>query len=349
MNNYWIDRIKYNDKEIDDFLKSLKPLYKDVFKNINAEIERFYGRYAIENDLSLVEVRKRLDRSQLQSYREENKKYYDMINRLCRDEKNIIDKEKLKLFKNELRAQSAKAYISRLEELKTRFKCTLIESGAEEIKMFENRLSKIYTDNYLMSNYELDKQKSFSIGVKKPTLEALKVLLRKKWLGENFSDRIWSNKEKLLGQLNTTFLQGVAQGFNPKKIAKLMQKNVDSSYSNCERLCRTESAYVSEEATRVAYNDQNVKKYQFLATLDNKTSALCQDYDNRVFNVDEIEVGVNYPPLHPNCRSTTTPYFEPDEIDKMFDEAKRVARDNNGKLYDVPADMTYKEWVKFVK
>ena len=40
--------------------------------------------------------------------------------------------------------------------------------------------------------------------------------------------------------------------------------------------------------------------------------------------------------------------FEPDEIDEMFDDAQRVARDENSELYYVPASMTYKEWEKTV-
>ena len=45
-----------------------------------------------------------------------------------------------------------------------------------------------------------------------------------------------------------------------------------------------------------------------------------------------------------NCRCTTIPYFEKDEIDELFDEDIRISYDENRKRYEVPASMTYREW-----
>jgi len=50
--------------------------------------------------------------------------------------------------------------------------------------------------------------------------------------------------------------------------------------------------------------------------------------------------GRNYPPMHPNCRSTTVVYFG-DEDD---DPGVRIARGADGKTYEVPGDMSYAEW-----
>jgi ASC-1-like (ASCH) protein len=58
--------------------------------------------------------------------------------------------------------------------------------------------------------------------------------------------------------------------------------------------------------------------------------------------MSEWEVGVNAPPFHVNCRTTTIPYFD----DEFSDTGKRAARGEDGKTYYVPADTTYKEWEK---
>mgnify|MGYP007045686703 FL=1 len=55
----------------------------------------------------------------------------------------------------------------------------------------------------------------------------------------------------------------------------------------------------------------------------------------------QYEVGVTAPPMHPHCRSCTVPYFEDD-----IEDSKRAARNDEGKTYLVPADMTYSEWKK---
>jgi NAD+--asparagine ADP-ribosyltransferase len=62
--------------------------------------------------------------------------------------------------------------------------------------------------------------------------------------------------------------------------------------------------------------------------------------DGKVFKLGEKEVGVNYPPLHPHCRSTVVPYFD-DEIDV----SERIAKDNVKGVYYVPSNITYQEWL----
>lgn len=337
-------RILMGEKSADELLTTMKTVYNNSLKDINKEIEAFYGRYAENNNLTLTEVHKRLDPTQLKSAKEEIKRYYDTIDKLARNKDSKVDISLLRKYKDELRLQSAKAYMSRLEELKLELKNITVNLGIMESEAFYQTLEKIYSENYSYARYDIDKYKRFSTGFEKLNYKQLNTAIHQQWLGMNYSDRIWQNKGKLLEQLNTTFLQGVAQGHNPKKIAESMKKNYGTAYHNCERLARTECNHISNEATYQSYKDNGISKYQFLATLDNRTSEICQSLDNKVFELKEKEVGVNYPPMHPNCRSTTIPYFEPDSIDKMFDEAQRVARDEDRKLYYVPASMTYKEW-----
>ncbi len=61
--------------------------------------------------------------------------------------------------------------------------------------------------------------------------------------------------------------------------------------------------------------------------------------DKQVFEQKDYAVGVTAPPFHPNCRTSTAPYFE--DLGST-----RAARGADGKTYQVPSDMTYKEWHK---
>ena len=63
--------------------------------------------------------------------------------------------------------------------------------------------------------------------------------------------------------------------------------------------------------------------------------------DGKVIDKKEYQPGVTVPPFHPNCRGTTCPWF-----DDMADVGQRIARDNEGEVYYVPPDMTYREWEK---
>ena len=99
-----------------------------------------------------------------------------------------------------------------------------------------------------------------------------------------------------------------------------------------------------ETSSQKAYVECDVDKYEILATLDKRTSKICQDLDGEVFNVKDAVVGVNMPPFHwhPYCRTTTIPYIEDDH-------STRFARDEKGKGIEVSSSMTYKEWAKIYK
>lgn len=57
--------------------------------------------------------------------------------------------------------------------------------------------------------------------------------------------------------------------------------------------------------------------------------------------MNKYEIGVTAPPFHPWCRGTTAPYFE-----DMQNIGERWARDADGKSYEVPKSMTYRQWKK---
>ena len=95
-----------------------------------------------------------------------------------------------------------------------------------------------------------------------------------------------------------------------------------------------------EQGALAAYSEDGVQQYEVVATLDLRTSEICQEMDGKRFDVAEAVTGVNYPPFHPWCRTTTIPYYD----DMDYSGNTRVARGGDGKTYKVPADMTYKEW-----
>ncbi|MDQ4678556.1 minor capsid protein, partial [Stenotrophomonas maltophilia group sp. RNC7] len=166
-------------------------------------------------------------------------------------------------------------------------------------------------------------------------------LIKYPFNGANFSTRIWKQKDfleqKLMEDLTTIMVRGV----NPRVLSKEFAKHFDRRKYEAYRLLHTESAFISEQATLQGYTEEGVEKYQILATLDHKTSDICQKQDNKVYDVGKAVVGVNYPPFHQFCRTTTVPKFDDEEI------TTRVARDPiTNKSYEVPADMDFNEWYR---
>ena len=109
-------------------------------------------------------------------------------------------------------------------------------------------------------------------------------------------------------------------------MAKALAERMGSSEKQAYRLIVTESARMDNQALLDQYKAMGVEKFEFLATLDNRTSEICRSMDGLVFNIEDAQIGLNVPPLHPYCRSRIVPVME------EGDEAtERVYRDENNK------------------
>jgi SPP1 gp7 family putative phage head morphogenesis protein len=73
-------------------------------------------------------------------------------------------------------------------------------------------------------------------------------------------------------------------------------------------LVRTSVNQVANAASQASYkaNQDVTKRYQYTATLDNRTSAICRALDGREFEYGKGPT----PPQHFNCRSTTVPIID---------------------------------------
>lgn len=158
------------------------------------------------------------------------------------------------------------------------------------------------------------------------------------WSGQNFSSNLWDSKKQLLGNMQNTIQQGLIRGEGYREMAKNLQTRVNTSYSNARRIIQTETSYVVNQSDKIAYEELGVDDYKYIATLDSRTSDICSTLDGEVFKVSDATPGVNYPPMHPNCRSTTRAWFGRNNV------GTRAARLPDNKRYLVPADMTYNEW-----
>lgn len=321
---YWKERserrILEAEKTADELLKDMKTLYLDTIDRINKEIEAFFGRYSTETGLSIEDVRKLLDTEELSKFRKEAQKYYDDI------VKHAYDPTYKQRLKNELyqtttkegrKLYSLRKNVSRLDYLKMQIENALEVLYMKENEAFTSKLSSTYEDTYMRSVFDTQQATAVFQPFNSLNNSIIEKAVQQKWLGENYSDRIWSDKNKLLDTLNKTFLQDVAIGKSPKAIASDIKKATGVKYSNCERLARTEFNHIANQATYDSYSStEGLKKYKYVATLDFRTSEICQNLSGKVFLVKEAEIGVNYPPMHANCIIGDMIAYSPD-IEKL--------------------------------
>ena len=201
--------------------------------------------------------------------------------------------------------------------------------------------SDLMKDSYYKATFDLQQQTGLAYSFSDLPETEIKRLKAFKWTGEAYSDRIWSNTGALASSVKDELLVSLMTGRSARATAQVIAERFEVGKNKARRLVRTESAFFHNQMELLSYEDAEITKYKFVAVLDKRTSHICQQHDNKVYNTDEAVPGVNYPPLHPWCRSTTIAHD--DDID--YSKLERRARNpETGKVEYVPADMSYKEW-----
>jgi SPP1 gp7 family putative phage head morphogenesis protein len=162
-----------------------------------------------------------------------------------------------------------------------------------------DHLIETYADNFNRELYELSNGIHVATTFVKPDKRAIEAAISHPWSGASFSDRIYNNKNKLVRVLKEEITQSLIRGDAPKATARTMSKRLNISTKNAERLVQTETAAVISESNKKAYDDFGLDKYEYISTLDSRTSEQCKNLDGKIFNVEDMQVGVNAPALHP--------------------------------------------------
>jgi SPP1 gp7 family putative phage head morphogenesis protein len=196
-------------------------------------------------------------------------------------------------------------------------------------------------DSYYKATFDLQQQTGLAYSFSDLPETEIKRLQGLKWTGEAYSDRIWSNTGALASSVKDELLVSLMTGRSVRDTSQAIAERFEVGKGKARRLIRTESAFFHNQMELLSYEDAEITKYKFVAVLDKRTSHICQQHDNKVYNTADAVPGVNYPPLHPWCRSTTIAHD--DDID--YSKLERRARNpETGKVEYVPADMSYKEW-----
>ncbi|WP_193767140.1 minor capsid protein [Lysinibacillus parviboronicapiens] len=311
------------------YYKDLERAYILTMQEFEKDIARWYQRFAKNNEITLDEAKQLLKSDELREFRWTVDEYIEY------GKKNAINQKWMKQLEN----ASSRVHVSRLESLQLQLQQYVEKLYGGQIEGFERLMKETYQSQYYQTAFEV--QKAFEVGFTLQALDETRLtkVISKPWTadGQTFSQKIWRDRNLLLDTLHTELIQSMARGEAPNRMISSIAKRMNTSRSNAARLVLTESAFFSASAQKDAYKELDVLKYEVIATLDFKTSFICQSMDGKVFNYDDFMPGVTANPFHPRCRTTTAPYFEDDY-------SERIARDLDGKTYTVPSNMKYEEW-----
>lgn len=340
--DYWAKRFEIlentsNNRAL-DYYQNLEKQYRIAITNAQKEMDAWFMRYADNNNISITEARKTLTGPELKEFR------------MTLDE--YISKGKTLAYSDEWAKQLEKAstlyHVERLQALQIQMQQQIEVMYGYELDTFDGFLVSQYKTNYYQSAFEISKGMGVGADLMKIDDKKIAKLISKPWTldARTFSDRIWTDKKILVGEVDKILTQGVISGQGYEKTAKKLQAAMNTQYYKAKRIVVTESAFFSSQAQQDCFGDLGVKKYEIVATLDKRTSEICRHMDSKVFSQSEFKPGVTASPFHCNCRTFQAPYFD----DEFETPASRAARDRNGKTIYIDANISYSDWEKeFVK
>lgn len=295
---YWLKRSEELDKVATkvekEVMKELSALYRDAFRSIEKEVNDFMMKYAVDHKLDYATVTQMLTPIDLAEYNQKIEELYAMY----RD----TGSEYIKI---EIDRLNARAKITRLQALQDAINVELTKVTHEYQMTLEDTLIGLFTEQY--------KEVSELLGIMAPVInrEAIKTIIEYPYAGKMFSDRIWDNKDALVKHIKQNLTAGIIRGDSIQKMSRQLKKDLNVLYYQAERLVRTETNYAMNQGHLKGYADSGVvEKYEFLAAIDSRTSKLCKNQNGKIYKLSDATVGVNYPPVHCNCRSTVIPVLE---------------------------------------
>ena len=172
--------------------------------------------------------------------------------------------------------------------------------------------------------------------------------------------------ERQQQQLARHIRQGVFSGETTQQIARQMIGRLDFAQKGNVRqiaaaggdvtklanyqvrtIVRTSINQVQNQASQAVYaaNKKVSPKYEYVATLDSRTSAICMRLDGREFEYNKGPT----PPQHFNCRSTTVPVVDFDGLQKKYPSLEKppasVLDTRPSITGRVPQGTTYGNWL----
>ena len=329
---YWRKRATKLEKEWNKRCKEtvekrLARHYQKSLSSIKEDILQLYAIFAKDNGMDFEEARRFISSREFREWRMSMQEY---LQRIADGDKGLA---------LELNTLAMRPRINRLEKL---YGDTLQEQdnlGRDVNKSMRDFLMDAYKGNYYRNIFDFVKVGGMSVALSKIDNLSVEKVLAARWSGKSYSQRIWNNMRLLSSTIKNTIANGVHRGLSIQQMSQMVEDKMHAGYNNAVRLVRTEMNFVNNQAHYDSMVDAGISAYEFIAVLDNRTSAHCRMRDGETYLLEEKSVGFNYPPLHARCRSTVAPFIE-----GVSKKGTRVARDKSGKNIDIPAAMKYEDY-----
>ncbi len=318
-NTYWRERETLaralSGKNLSKYNKRVQRILQSEEAEIQKEIESFYQRYADENGLSMADVKKRVDSVDLKRYQALAKQYVE--------EKDMSEEANRQMALYNLTIST-----NRLKYIQACINLQIIKHSDMLHKATQEALYEAAMNEY--------QREAGILGMDVPNLDdRTQQLVDGSFHGATWSDRIWKHQKQLRAVLFKVLQTGLIQGKNPRDFVPEIRRNFKVTKYQAERLLRTEFSRVEVGAQLDSIKQAGASEVVFIIANFDDTCDICKKLNGQHFKIKDLEVGVNQPPIHPNCRCSLGPYYGEDTFGKLLEYAKDP---DSG-------DLTFEQWM----
>lgn len=309
-NEYWKLREMENRQRlktlefIDSYNKQIDIIYRNMLDSVQKEIDAFYGKYASDEGITIAEAKKRVAKLDIEAYGRKAKRY--VANKTFTDKANA-----------EMKIYNLTMKVNRLELLKSNI-------GLELVNGFDD-LEKYFTDTITDEGIKEFRRQAGILGdtvvdtdEDKRYRKQAERIARASFHNATFSDRIWMHQDLLRNEIDKSLQQALISGRSMERLARDIRNAFGTSTKNAQRLMRTEIRRMQTDVAMESYKRNGNERYEYMA-LGQRPCDACRALDGKVFNVKDMEVGLNAPPAHPNCMCSTAPYVDEKAYQEWLD------------------------------
>ncbi len=330
---YWEERArewqKARDKKSAKLTADLVRAYRKAAEELQKEIFAWYEKYATAEGVTLADAKKALSTDELKKL----KRDLETFEKLAKENgKHTHDKVLTKM--------SAAVHVSRLESLQLQMRCILYELYKNVDDELTDTLKSFYADERERMAYETQLARGEFEQIAMTDEKRIERVLKTPWAtdGKDFSSRLWTNREQLVGTLQAEITRALITGDDSASVGKAIAKKLNASLYAASRVAQTEITRVTTESDKDTFAEMDVEEVEVVGTLDLKTCGTCGDMDSKHMPRAEAHAGTTAPPFHPNCRCVIVPYFADEEA------IGRAMRDPVTGKTKIDAAMSFKEW-----
>lgn len=290
---------KSMEKDEEKLKKRLSSYFDTEYRKLEKQISQYYQQYGEDNVIQ---------------YRRLMESLSDSDRRLLMEQMDRFS-EKYPEYAHLMPVRESIYKLNRLEGLQYSVRLQQLEIGAVENGQITAHLNRQAMRGVNAAAEALGLGKNFYSN----NPDITKLFVNVSWSnGENFSQRIWGNTDKLANYLNTDIAQGFARGDSYERLVRqLRQRFGKVSRNDAYRLIYTEGTYVMAESSMHPFTE-DFEKYRLSTVGDGKVCEICRSVAQETFDIKDRQPGVNFPPLHPWCRCSFT--IEVDDWDAWMDD-----------------------------